>query len=87
MLCGVQEIGASQMLVPLCHAGVDGGGVNYDLRRGLGDVLLVEMNFPRDFFENPPHVGNHEMTHLELNSRVRGIELRREEPGETQQRP
>src|SRR3990172_2795136 len=77
ILCGIQEIGAFQMFVTFGHAGVDGGGIDGDVRRGSGDVPLVVDDFPRYFFKIPAHMGNHQMTHLELDSCVDGGEFPR----------
>ena len=69
----VEEIGAPQVLVAPVIAGLDAGGGQGDLDRGLlgylGDVDLAA-----DVGEATPHLGDHQVAGDELDRRVGGVE-------------
>ena len=59
----VEKIGAFQVLVPLLHAGVDGGGVDFDRHCRGRNVERIKIEAARDSVELAPDPAYHHMTH------------------------
>jgi hypothetical protein len=56
-------------------SGVDGAGVDGDLRLALGDVLVVHLDGPGGLAELTADVGHHQVLHHERALGVIGIDL------------
>jgi hypothetical protein len=75
MLRHVEEVGTAQMFVAFRHPRVDRARIDRDVGRRFRHVRLVVHDLPGDFFEFPPHRGDHQVPHLEVDPGVGRVEL------------
>jgi hypothetical protein len=66
----IQEVGASQMVVPLLVVGKDAAGIDRELDGRPGGIVFVDDEIDGVLLEAPPHVGDPKVAHPEPDLRV-----------------
>src|SRR5262249_30276689 len=75
MMLGIQEIGASQVCVPVGLPGAHPRGVELGAQPAGGRVARIELQLAAHVPEVTPYPRDHHVTGSELSCRVTGLEL------------